>query len=309
MVARGEETLSAAADQVRAHGGETLAIAADVTIQEDIERLAATVHQHWGGTDIVCHAAGRSMRGNALDTPPDAFRELWDVNFLSAVRLCQAFAPQLTESLGHIVLVGSLASKVAPRYLGAYPASKFSIAALAQQLRLELADRGVHVLLVCPGPIARDSHAERYIAQSAALTAAAQQPGGGAKVSAIDPRKLTERILRRLRTARRGACGAGQSETPVCPIAVVATAGRLVVAEDDRWLACAVAWDDQTKSCQMRLQAIKQRPAQGRSMIHFGQRVARPDALGWAWFFRCLIRSHALRGLRACHPFWKTDRP
>ncbi|MCI0491849.1 MAG: SDR family NAD(P)-dependent oxidoreductase [Planctomycetes bacterium] len=196
MVARGEETLSAAADQVRAHGAETLAIAADVTIQDDVERLAATVHQHWGGTDIVCHAAGRSMRGNALDTPPGTFRELWDINFLSAVRLCQAFAPQLTESFGHIVLVGSLASKVAPRYLGAYPASKFSIAALAQQLRLELAERGVHVLLVCPGPIARDSHAERYIAQSAALTAAAQKPGGGAKVSAIDPRKLTERILR-----------------------------------------------------------------------------------------------------------------
>ena len=95
----------------------------------------------WGGVDLLCHCAGRSMRGNALATSVAEFRDLWETNFLSAVQCVQAFAEPLIESHGHIVLIGSLASKVAPRYLGAYPTSKFPLAALAQQLRMELGDR------------------------------------------------------------------------------------------------------------------------------------------------------------------------
>ena len=73
---------------------------------------------------------GRSMRGTVLATSPDDFRSLWETNFLSAVRCVQAFAEVLIESRGHVVLIGSLASKVAAGYLGAYPASKFPLAAL-----------------------------------------------------------------------------------------------------------------------------------------------------------------------------------
>jgi short-subunit dehydrogenase len=140
------------------------------------------------------------MRGTALATPVDTFREMLEVNFLSAVRCTQAFAPVLSESHGHVVLVGSLASKVAAGYLGAYPASKFPLAALAQQLRLELGEGGPHVLLVCPGPIARN-HAEsakpggRYGDQSAEIPVAAHKPGGGAKLRAIDPQWLSQQIL------------------------------------------------------------------------------------------------------------------
>jgi uncharacterized protein len=134
-----------------------------------------------------------------LKTPPDDFRTLWELNFLAALRGTQAFAEELTKNNGHIVLVGSLASKVAPRYLGAYPASKFPLAALAQQLRLELGPHGAHVLLVCPGPIARDNAAPRYLSSgatgSASVPASAQRPGGGAKVTAIDPKILSAKIL------------------------------------------------------------------------------------------------------------------
>jgi uncharacterized protein len=196
MVARGKATLDTATAEIQSQGGDVLAIAADVTNQDDVNRLAATVVEQWGGVDFVCHCAGRSTRGDVLDTSPEEFRSMWEVNFLSAVRSFQAFGPLVIASRGHLVLIGSLASKAAPRYLGAYPASKFSIAALAQQLRLELAWLGVHVLLVCPGPIARDDVATRYAGQGTNVPKAAQRPGGGAKVSAIDPRELAQRILR-----------------------------------------------------------------------------------------------------------------
>jgi short-subunit dehydrogenase len=134
-----------------------------------------------------------------LATSPDGYRDLWETNFLSAVRCAQAFAKSLTESRGHLVLIGSLASKVAAGYLGAYPASKYPLAAFAQQIRMENQSRGLHVLLVCPGPIARgeaNDFSARYASQSPDVPAAAHQPGGGAKVRAIDPKWLAERILR-----------------------------------------------------------------------------------------------------------------
>jgi short-subunit dehydrogenase len=198
IVARGQAALDAAAKELCDSGGQMLAVAADVTNQDDVNRLASTVQSAWGGLDLLCHCAGRSMRGTALSTSVGEFRELWETNFASALRCTQAFAGALTQSRGHLVLIGSLASKVAAGYLGAYPASKFPLAALAQQLRMEQGRNGFHTLLVCPGPIARDNSQEssrRYAGQVPDVPATAHQPGGGAKVRAIDPRWLAEKIL------------------------------------------------------------------------------------------------------------------
>ncbi len=211
IVARGKESLdkvvaelqslplppgrrSAVAGEGRGEG-EVFAVQADVTSAADVERLAITVHDRWGGVDFVAHAAGRSMRGDAITTPPEQFQELWELNFLSAVRTAQAFTPDLLHSRGHLVLVGSLAGKCAPRFLGAYPASKFPLAAFAQQLRMELGSKGVHTLLVSPGPIAREDNGMRYGEQAADLPASAQRPGGGARLKAIDPTELARKIL------------------------------------------------------------------------------------------------------------------
>lgn len=197
IVARRAKQLEAAAEQLRNRGGDVLPISADLTQAQDVNRLTSMVQNCWGTLDLFCHCAGRSMRGTALATSPELFQELWEINFLSALRCTQQFAPLLTNARGHVVLVGSLASKVASGYLGAYPASKFALAALAQQLRLE-AREAFHVLLVCPGPLARENaHAEgRYAAETKeAVPAAAHRPGGGAKLRAIDPHWLARKIL------------------------------------------------------------------------------------------------------------------
>jgi NAD(P)-dependent dehydrogenase (short-subunit alcohol dehydrogenase family) len=199
IFARRQDALEATAAELRRRGADAIALSGDVTIPADVERLASTVYSAWGGLDLLCHCAGRSMRGTALSTTPEEFRELWETNFLSALRCAQAFAKTLNESRGHLVLIGSLASKVAAGYLGAYPASKYPLAALAQQLRMECGRHGMHVLLVCPGPIARidtSGSSGRYINQVPDIPAAAYQPGGGAKVRAIDPNWLAARILR-----------------------------------------------------------------------------------------------------------------
>ena len=73
---------------------------------------------------------------------------------------------------------------------------RFAIAAYSQQLRYELNPQGVHVLLVCPGPIARPDTGQRYDAEASDLPESARQPGGGVKLRGIQPEELAARILR-----------------------------------------------------------------------------------------------------------------
>lgn len=221
LVARGEEALQQVAESLRERGGQVSTLAADVTHQQEVDQIAAVAMDEMEGVDLLCHCAGRSMRGEILATTPEEHCELWEVNFLAPFQLTRSLAEALTQSRGHVVLVGSLASKVAPRYMGAYPASKFPLAALAQQLRLQWGEAGPHVLLVCPGPIDHADADRRYDEQSEGLPDEARRAGGGANVRKIDPRRLAEKILR--------ACERRQAEL------VVPRKARLLFAISQLW--------------------------------------------------------------------------
>lgn len=207
LTARSSGELQAAADQLCAAGGQATAITADVTQDDSVAQLTAEIQSRLGRLDLLVNAVGVSMRRAVLDTTPADFAQSLEINLLTAVRCTRACLPLLRERSGHVVNIGSLAGKSAARFLGAYPASKFALSAYTQQLRLELTPLGVHVLLVCPGPIARDDAGERYNEHGADLPESVRRPGGGVKLRAIDPTVLAEQILR--------ACQRRQSELVV----------------------------------------------------------------------------------------------
>jgi NAD(P)-dependent dehydrogenase (short-subunit alcohol dehydrogenase family) len=200
LAARDAGHLTAAAEQLGAEAGQgdvgkrVLPVPADVTQQDHVDALVERARAEFGRLHALFNCAGRSARGDALATSPEHYRALWELNFLGLVRCTQAAVPLLLESQGHVVNIGSLACKSASRYLGAYPASKFPVAAFSQQLRLELEPRGVHTLLVCPGPIARPDAGARY-AMPEDVPASARQPGGGVKLKGLDAERLADRIL------------------------------------------------------------------------------------------------------------------
>jgi short-subunit dehydrogenase len=203
ITARNQERLAAVAGGLCTSDRQCAWLPCDVTQQDQVEALVEqTVRMH-GRLDLLVNCAGKSARGEAIKASAAQFAELLDLNFLSAVRCTQAAYPHLTQSRGHVVFIGSLSSKTASRYLGAYPASKFPLAAYAQQLRLETSDQGLHALLVCPGPIRRDDAGQRYGDQVAGLPPEAGQPGGGAKLDGIDPDWLARRILAACEARRR----------------------------------------------------------------------------------------------------------
>jgi len=195
LAARDQGKLQQAVAELTEAGHNASGLATDVTQRSEVDALIATTIDKYGQLDCLINNVGKSTRGNALETSADDFLELLQLNFLSAVNCTQAAAEHLRAAKGHLINIGSLASKTASRYLGAYPPSKFAVAAYTQQVRLELNPDGVHVMLVCPGPIARDDAGERYDEQSGELPDAARHPGGGVKVKSLHPDKLASRIL------------------------------------------------------------------------------------------------------------------
>lgn len=202
LAARDADRLAHTAAEVNADlqaagsNGEVFGLTADITRPDEVAKLFSQTMERYGRLDVLVNNAGRSSRGEAAATTAAEFRELLEINFLATVECTRAALPHLLQTGGHLVNIGSLAAKTASRFLGAYPASKFPVAAYSQQLRLELKPRGVHVLLVCPGPIARDDAGQRYDAQAANLPEAARKPGGGVKLKGIPPDRLARAILR-----------------------------------------------------------------------------------------------------------------
>ncbi len=196
LAALGDSLLDQATEELQGAGCETLGIPTDVTRQEPVDALVAQTLERFGRIDVLVNCAGRSTRGEVLATTPEQFRDLLELNFLATVRCTRAAAPHLIEAKGNLVNIGSLAAKTASKYLGAYPASKFPVAAYSQQLRYELNPQGVHVLLVCPGPIARPDAGRRYDEQASGLPESARKPGGGVKLKGVSQEKLVANILR-----------------------------------------------------------------------------------------------------------------
>ena len=191
-VARGEQRLQEAYQEA-----ETVScFPADITNAAQMCEATDAAISTFGRLDAVMACAGRSDRGRIEGLTAERARDLLDLNFLGAVRTVQPALPHLLKSRGHVVLIGSLASKTAGPYLGAYPCSKFPLAAYAQQLRLELGSRGLHTLLVCPGPIARPDAGSRYDAMAADLPPEARKPGGGAKLKGLAPDRVVDAVLK-----------------------------------------------------------------------------------------------------------------
>jgi short-subunit dehydrogenase len=192
---RDEASLKEARDQLVEYGVGVKSVVTDITDQASVDSLFAQADRAFNRLDALVNCAGRSSRGAVLDTAPEEFQSLLDLNFFGTVRCCRAAAPRLLPTKGHLVNIGSLAAKMASAYLGAYPVSKFAVAAYTHQLRLELGPQGLHVLLVCPGPIAREDAGRRYAKQAADLPQAAHRPGGGVRIKGLDPDHLARRLL------------------------------------------------------------------------------------------------------------------
>lgn len=150
LSARGREGLEETATLVRERGGEPIVVAGDVT---DAAHRAELVKVCGGELDVLVNNAGRGFYAPFEAIELDAFRQVLELNVVAPLALTQALLPALAAKKGTVVMMSSIAGIVAAPKLGGYAATKFALEALSMALRAEVAERGIDVVVIRPGPV------------------------------------------------------------------------------------------------------------------------------------------------------------
>jgi len=151
ICARRADRLDAVAAEIAAAGGTVLPMVADVTSAADMDRLVARGIERFGRLDVMMCNAGFGVAGAIDEVPPDQMQRLLDINYTGTYHATRAaLAVFRRQQSGHIIIVSSIVGKRGVPYMGAYAATKFAQAGLAECLRAELIGTGIHVSVVFP---------------------------------------------------------------------------------------------------------------------------------------------------------------
>jgi 3-oxoacyl-[acyl-carrier protein] reductase len=153
ICARTEADLEAAADEIRGDThADVLAIPADLTSAEGIERVVAATVEEFGGIDVLVTNSGGPPPGKFADLSDDAWREAFELVALSFVRLVRAAVPHMRErGWGRVIGIQSSSVKEPVDSIDLSNGIRPGIAGLMKALMPELAKNGITINLVLPG--------------------------------------------------------------------------------------------------------------------------------------------------------------
>ncbi|MGB1294261.1 MAG: SDR family oxidoreductase [Flavobacteriales bacterium] len=130
---------------------EVLCVKADVSIESDCANLMKEALNKFGKIDVLINNAGISMRATLEELELDVLRKVMDVNFWGTVYCTKYALPALLKSKGSVIGISSIAGfKGLPGRTG-YSSSKFAMQGFLESLRIENRNKGLHVLIACPG--------------------------------------------------------------------------------------------------------------------------------------------------------------
>jgi len=157
LAARREDLLEAVAGQIRAAGGEALAIPTDVSDEVQARNFIESTHARFGRLDALVNNAGVMHLGPIDGAPTEEWRRMVAVNVFGVLYCTHAALPFMREQQeGHIVNVSSVGGKVVGTYSGVYSLTKFGIGAFTEALRKESLEDGIRVTAVVPGSTATE---------------------------------------------------------------------------------------------------------------------------------------------------------
>ena len=122
--------------------------------QKGYEQEVKAVIDHFGRLDVLVNNGGVSQRSFFLETNPEVFRRIMEINFMGTVALTRAALPALMKQPeSQLVAVSSVVGKYGTPVRTVYSASKHAVNGFYDALRAELWQKNVKVLIVCPGYI------------------------------------------------------------------------------------------------------------------------------------------------------------
>ena len=203
-------TVHTAVAEIKAAGGEAVAVVGDVRKEEDVARTVAAAVENFGGVDICVNNAGAIDKSGTADLTVKRFDLMQQINVRGAFLLTRACLPYLRQSEHAHILSLSPPLNLSPHWLGRFPAytqSKYALTLLTLGWAAEFADEGIAANCLWP--------------QTRIATAVIKNLMGGdqALAGARDPEIMADAAVRILSGA---ASGSGRA---LLDVEVLAAAG------------------------------------------------------------------------------------
>ncbi|AMV40057.1 SDR family NAD(P)-dependent oxidoreductase [Planctomyces sp. SH-PL62] len=153
VVGRNPEKTRAAAETIEQKtGAKALAIVADLSKPEEVERAVAEAGDHFGRIDALFNNAGINIRKAPQDFTLDEWNQVMNANVTSAFLASKAVYPWMKrQGGGKIVNTGSMTSVFGSSFAAAYATSKGAIVQLTKSLALAWAADQIQVNAILPG--------------------------------------------------------------------------------------------------------------------------------------------------------------
>jgi NAD(P)-dependent dehydrogenase (short-subunit alcohol dehydrogenase family) len=207
----------------------------DVTDGDQIHAVVDRVVDETGRIDCLVNNAGYATYAPVEDLPLRDLHRQFDVNLYGPHRLIRAVLPHMRErEAGTIINLSSVNGRIAHPLGGAYSGSKHALEAMSDALRVEVAEFGVDVVLIEPGPVdtnfderadaeavPEEERTQAYDSLYRAFDDASTAIGGGGG-AAVDPENVAAAIL------DAASCTEPAARYPVGSFARVALLGRFL---------------------------------------------------------------------------------
>src|SRR5882762_5112118 len=148
-----KDAAQAAADEIVKAGGKAMAVAMDVTNEEQVNAAVAEVVAAYGGVDVLVSNAGIQIVHPVEEFPYADWKKMLSIHLDGAFLTTKACVPHMQASGkgGSIIYMGSVHSKEASLLKSAYVTAKHGLIGLCKTVAKEGAKHGVRANVICPG--------------------------------------------------------------------------------------------------------------------------------------------------------------